>query len=313
MIRCSTTSVRALAGALFVASLSSALPAGAAQPTTSDAEGLIKRANALRGAKRDQEALPLYQKAYEIAPTPRTAAQLGLCETILGYWLSADTHLSEALAGKSEWIDRNRATLEQTLRMAQKQIGQVSVTGTPAGAIVSIGGKQIGTVPMAPLRVAAGQLAIEVSAPGYKDHRETVTVAGESHQTLAVNLLREGAAVEPGAQEGVPAGGLAQKERPAGADSSSSWGAGKIAGVVLIGVGVAAIATGAFSLRGAAERCGAPTWAVCNQGDRSTAPGWALIGVGAAAAIAGGVTFAVSGGDEEPARHAFVLSLRGAF
>ena len=72
----------AIAGLLFVT-----MPALAAKPTAADAENYIKRGNELRRSGRDQQALPLFEKAYEVAPSPRTAAQLGLCEVVLGYWL----------------------------------------------------------------------------------------------------------------------------------------------------------------------------------------------------------------------------------
>ena len=83
--------------------------------------------------------------------------------------------------------------------------------------------------------------------------------------------------------------------------------------MILVGVGVAAIATGALSLRGASEDCGAPAGAVCDKGARSKVSGWTLIGGGAALGIVGGVMFVSGGTGEEPARHAFVISLRGSF
>jgi hypothetical protein len=318
MTRCAWSNARALSCVLAAASLVASLAAQAAQPTTTDVEKLIKRANELRTANKDQEALPLYQKAYEVAPTPRTAAQLGLCELSLGYFLAADGHLSQALAGRSDWIDRNRATLESSLRHSRKQIGEVVVSGSPDGASVSINGNKVGSLPLASVRVTAGQIRVEVSAPGYVDKSKTVLVVGERQERVTLQLEREGAAIEPprasSEPSAKPAGGLGQGRMPPGRpDESSSWGMGKLAGVILVGVGVAAIATGALALRNVGADCVAPAGATCNLGSRSKVPGWTLIGAGAAAGIAGGMMFAVSGAHEEPARHAFTLSIRGAF
>src|SRR5947208_347598 len=60
-------------------------PATAIAADAGDAEALIREGVALRRAGSDVRALPLFQKAHEIAHTPRTAAQLGLVEFALGY------------------------------------------------------------------------------------------------------------------------------------------------------------------------------------------------------------------------------------
>jgi hypothetical protein len=293
----------------MVALAVAAHPAAAAPVTTTDVEKLIKRGNELRSAGKDQEALPLYQKAYEISQTPRTAAQLGLCEFALGYWLAADGHLSESLASRGEWIDRNRGTIEGSVREVRKHLGEVIVTGSPVGAAVSINGRNVGALPLGPVRVLAGQVRVDVTAPGHKDHSQTVVVVGDTQERVAVDLRREGESV---GVSGQPASDPSRPRQPA-ADEGPSWGGRKIAGAVLVGVGIAAIATGAFSLRGANEDCNAPQGAVCNKGARSKVPGWTLIGGGAALGIVGGVVF-VSGGDAEgSSRHAVVFTIRGSF
>jgi tetratricopeptide (TPR) repeat protein len=120
----------------------------AAPATTADVEKLIKKGTDLRKQGQEQAALPLFQKAYELAATPRTAAQLGLCEMQLGYWLAAESHLSEALEGKSDWIERYRPVLQQSVRQVRKQLGEVFVSGSPADARVSINGRvQAGALP----------------------------------------------------------------------------------------------------------------------------------------------------------------------
>lgn len=61
-------------------------------------EIFIRKGVELRRKGRNQEALAEFQKAFfEVAHTPRAAAQLGLCEQSLGNWLRAHLHLSDAL------------------------------------------------------------------------------------------------------------------------------------------------------------------------------------------------------------------------
>src|SRR6266496_2893885 len=96
--------------AVLIALLCAVAPRAHAAPSDSArAEDLIRQANTLRQKGQDPAALPLFREAYEIARSPRTAAQLGLVELALGYWLDSDQHLSEALApAHHPWIDRNR-------------------------------------------------------------------------------------------------------------------------------------------------------------------------------------------------------------
>jgi hypothetical protein len=302
----------AIAGLLLVA-----IPALAAKPSAADAENYIRKGNELRRLGRDQQALPMFQRAYDVAPSPRTAAQLGLCEIVLGYWMEADSHLTEAVAGHSEWIEKNRATLESSLRQVQKQIGEVFVTGSPTGATVSVNGRNVGTMPVPALRMPAGQVRVEVTAPGYRERTANVILVGESQERVMIHLTREDGGVDlardaqPEARA-QPAGGIGQVAVRPKREDSPSWGAGKIGGVVLMAVGAAAIAGGVVVLRAAHVDCNAPAEARCNQGDLSRVPGWSLIGAGAAVGILGGVMFGISGSNTGHTGQALVFSLRGA-
>ena len=45
---------------------------------SAEAEALIRQGVELRAQKKDERALPLFEKAYQISRSPRTAGQLGL-------------------------------------------------------------------------------------------------------------------------------------------------------------------------------------------------------------------------------------------
>ena len=64
---------------------------------SAEAEALIRQGVELRAQKKDERALPLFEKAYQLSRTPRTAGQLGLVEIALGYFVDAEKYLSEAL------------------------------------------------------------------------------------------------------------------------------------------------------------------------------------------------------------------------
>src|SRR5260370_36962488 len=112
-------------------------------------EDLIRRAIDLRRSGHDNRAFPLLQEAYERAPSPRTAAQLGLVEMALGYKLEAERHLSEAVESRRDlWVNKNRSILESALVDVRAAIGEVAIQG-PAGADVPVRGKAAGRPPMA--------------------------------------------------------------------------------------------------------------------------------------------------------------------
>jgi hypothetical protein len=180
--RRSPFAVACAASAWFVSS------AWAADP--SEIEKLIRQGVELRRAHDDHQALPLFQKAYDLAPTPRTAAQLGLAESSLGYVVEAQRHLTESLAATHDpWVNRNRKALEEAAHRVRARIGEVVVTGHPEGADVVLNGAAVAKLPLAAaLKVPEGPAKIEVRAPGYRSAQRTVTVVGEQRASVTVEL-----------------------------------------------------------------------------------------------------------------------------
>src|SRR6476646_5803436 len=79
---------------IAVAIVSKSAPARA---DAAEVEALIAKGNELRRAGTPGPALPYFQKAYELARTPRTTGQLGLAELAAGYPVEAEVHLAAAL------------------------------------------------------------------------------------------------------------------------------------------------------------------------------------------------------------------------
>src|SRR4051812_40926139 len=104
---------RSVVFASLVASLMGAGWAATAHASdASEAEDLIRTAVKLRNEGKDQKAFPLLQRAYDLARTPRTEAQLGLVEMALGYWVESEGHLAHAVAAtENHWIASNRPVL----------------------------------------------------------------------------------------------------------------------------------------------------------------------------------------------------------
>ena len=142
--------------------------AGAAAPQTDDStevEALIREGVSLRQSGKDERALPVFQKAYHLVRSPRTAGQLGLVQMAMGYWLDAEQHLTEALESPDHpWVAKNRAGLEGALANLRSKIGEITIGGAVPGAAVQVNGRMAGTIPLpAPIRLAKGKVEIRVS------------------------------------------------------------------------------------------------------------------------------------------------------
>jgi hypothetical protein len=192
--RCPLAARCPVLAALAVVATAAAAPSFAAAADTPEA--LIKRGVQLRKAGDDPGALIELQKAYQLAPTPRAAAQLGLVEQALGKWDDAELHLAESIRSSGDsWIEKNRATLETSLGVVRSHVGSLEVTGDPAGAEVFVNGRKVGELPLAkPLRVIAGDVDVELRASGYESKAQKVTVDAYQFKSVVLRLGRSEAA-----------------------------------------------------------------------------------------------------------------------
>ena len=198
--------------------------------SASQAETLIRQATDLRKAGKDARAYPLFQKAYETETTPRTAAQLGLVEMQLGYWLLAERHLAQALSfPRDPWISGNRADLEASLARARAAIGEIVVRGTPAGAKVLVNGKDAGTLPLqAPVRAGEGPVTVEVQAPRHESSSRSLTLLGGRREEVILDLRPLGSAaaqpaLTPAPDTGRVASGMAGDLETESTPESRGW------------------------------------------------------------------------------------------
>lgn len=165
---------------------------GRASAGSGDADSLITQGVQLRRQNRDQEALPLFKKAWESDPNGRASGQLGLCEQALGLWVDAETHLKAALARSSEpWIRKNGAMLREALAHVQGRLASLDLWGTPAGARVLVDGQAVGTLPLSsPIRLVDGSRVVTVEAKGFISQSRTLEIKPSS-------ALREHIALAP--------------------------------------------------------------------------------------------------------------------
>jgi hypothetical protein len=156
-----------------------------------DPDALIMRGLDLRRAGRSADALALFRRAYEVAPSPRTLGQMGLVESSLRLWADAEAHLVAALATPDDgWVHRNRLFLEQARERTKEHMGELLITGPP-GTRVSLGGRRIGSLPLAaPVRLVEGNTAINAASDGYRPFSLELSIKGGARAAVSIVLER---------------------------------------------------------------------------------------------------------------------------
>ena len=217
---------------------------GRAQPLDAPSQepreqDLISTGVELRRQGRDAEALGAFERAYAQHPSPRAAAQIALAHHALAQWREAERGLLEALDSPGDpWIVHNRVYLEESLAVVQAHLGWLEVDSNVGGAEIWLGGQPYGRLPLTtPLRVVAGEVIVEVRAPGYAPIQRTLQVAANSRVDAAFPLVMQ-SGPEPRANADLPLAPGAPVARPSSAKRTAGWitlaGAGALA---LVGIG----------------------------------------------------------------------------
>ena len=133
---------------LLVGSLLATVVCSSVQAAESEtADQLVAKGVELRKKGDHAGALREFQAAHAKDPSGRTLAQMGIAEATLQRWVDAENHLSQALESTMPWVEKNRATLEQTLQTVRTHTTEISIYGT-TGAVVTLEDKVVGRIPL---------------------------------------------------------------------------------------------------------------------------------------------------------------------
>jgi len=251
-------------------------PARAAEPETADQ--LVAKGVELRKKGDHAGALRDFQAAHAKEPSGRTLAQMGIAEATLHLWVDAENHLSQALESTMPWVEKNRATLEQTLQTVRTHTTEISIYGT-TGAVVTLEDKVVGRIPLPSVpRVNEGSVTVKVESRGYKPFAQTLPAKGGSQLIVTATLeplLPEPALVVPlVAAPGHGSGDVSSSARP--------WR--RWTGIGLLTVGLVAATWGIVWI--AVDGNG--SWSDSNRVWDTRTPGWFILGGGIAASVGGG-------------------------
>ena len=157
------------------------LVSGYATAGSEDPEDLIRQGVILRKRGEEVKAHGYFQRAYDIAHTPRTAAQLGLSKLATTNYVAAERLLSEALASPDPWVVEHKSDLEHGRITARGKLGKLQIEGAPPDSTVLVGEPPAFPLPSdGTVWVAPGSLHLKIQAPGFLpfEQDETVAVGG---------------------------------------------------------------------------------------------------------------------------------------
>jgi hypothetical protein len=149
----------------------------------------------LRQQGQDAAALELLQRAVTLAPgSVRARIHLATCFQALGDWVSADTHLRQALRHPADiYLERHRDAVEAAQRVIAEHIGMLEVAGGPEGAGVFLNGLPVGQLPLRePIRARVGDYVLEIKMADHYPTSRPVTIKSGTLVREAVQLVAAG-------------------------------------------------------------------------------------------------------------------------
>lgn len=213
--------------------------AGSTEEHRAMAARLVQDGVQLRYHGREEEAYALFARADELAPSPRAKAQMALAAKSLRRYVEAERLLETALGAKDDtWVRDSKTTLEQALAFVQGQLAWLAIRAPTDGVELRINGRVHGRVGRGQsVRVPAGELFVELRAPGFVARRETITLPAGATRPVVAALEREGTG--PGGKASAPVPDVPTNAAPA----PSPW---RTVAVAAGGASVAALAVGTF-------------------------------------------------------------------
>jgi hypothetical protein len=131
-------------------------------------------------------ALAEYLLSRQIYPTKAATKNAAICLRKLHRYEEALAMIESLLTDFPNLSDQDRAYAATLKNDVEPFVGKLELRGGPAGASISIDGRDRGTAPIAPLRVSAGTHVVRAYKEGFTPFEARVDVAGK--QTAVVEL-----------------------------------------------------------------------------------------------------------------------------
>jgi hypothetical protein len=184
--------VRSLAVALVLAVL---FVAAASRAQEGDAAAHFSRGVTLYDEGRLPQALAEFREAQRIAPSAVILYNIAQVEAEQGHAVEAVAAYEEILATTHTIQPAMRAQIDAALTEQRARISTLAVTTNAPGALIAVDDVDVGTAPLASVRVSAGEHVVTARANGYESVRYRFIVAGGASHVANLTLTLSGAAI----------------------------------------------------------------------------------------------------------------------
>ncbi|MFO8073890.1 MAG: PEGA domain-containing protein [Polyangia bacterium] len=299
---------------VLLPTLASARPAAAQDPREDEARVEFERGESLLDSGEVEKAAEALDKAYEILPDFKYLWLIGQVQMELGNKWRALQAYERYLADGGKRIPVSRAAKAgRRIERLRSQVGSIRIDCQVEGATVFVDGSKRGTTPLSePLPADAGMRQLKVERDGDLLHREVVRVGAGQEVSVAVDP--ETIVEAEGDDDGK------------GQRRIWTWVAFGVGGAALVSGGVlgGVVLSRSKDLKNECDDdiCPESRWSDLEKTRSLATATDVLLGVGAAALVAGTVLFFVEPGSEDEQQVAvtpsvtdsgFGLSLEGRF
>ena len=180
-----------VAAILLAVPRSAAAPTHPSRPPASPSDEAAGRQHFQRGLEllniQDYDgALAEFEASYRLSHRVSVLYNIGLARQALHRYPEAVDALEQYMREAASISPARRDALNAAITEIRGFIAELTLRGVPDGARVRIDGAAAGTTPFArPIRVSAGSHRIDVSADGFDDARDVVSVAGGDRREVA--------------------------------------------------------------------------------------------------------------------------------
>jgi hypothetical protein len=173
---------------LLVALWLSLAGAGAGAQPLEEAKRHFTQGVALYNDGNYNAALAEFQAAYKLRKSPGVLYNIGLTEKALFHYNEAIDNLGQYLAAEPKLTAERKNEVKQLIAEMSALLATVTINVVPDGATVTLDGRTLGTAPLAPYGMAAGNHVIEVTSEGYRPVRRELMIAAGVPLTLTLKL-----------------------------------------------------------------------------------------------------------------------------
>jgi len=180
----------ALLAALLTAAPTGAAHADQAITIQEEARRAFDRGLEFVEQRAFEEALVEFARAYQLDSNFNVLFNLGQVYVALGRPVEAVDALRRYLtAGEAEIAPQRKEEVTEELARLERRVARLTFVVEPAGARLSIDGRDAGTAPLPhEVRVRAGSHTVTVSKPGFTAAERSIVVSGGQQMTISLAL-----------------------------------------------------------------------------------------------------------------------------